>query len=86
MEVLRKVLSEREKALESYKELEELEKRVALTKTMLQIFGTKEEIEKDIEELKRYIGEEQTTEQELIEEQNIIEEKEELEPENEIEE
>ena len=54
--IIIKVINERKELLEEYKELEELENKVAKIKAKLEVFGTKENIEEDIKELEAFLN------------------------------
>lgn len=79
--IIIKVINERKELLEEYKELEELENKVAKIKAKLEVFGTKENIEEDIKELEAFLNldlnpvtDDICSQEELNNEENTVEE------------
>lgn len=79
--IIIKVINERKELLEEYKELEELENKVAKIKAKLEVFGTKENIEEDIKELEAFlnlgsdpVADDICSQEELNNEENTVEE------------
>ena len=79
--IIIKVINERKELLEEYKELEELENKVAKINAKLEVFGTKENIEEDIKELEAFLNldlnpvtDDICSQEELNNEENTVEE------------